>query len=136
HADQPDPAPVLSEESAGSGTSSHPTDSGCRPGWTRPPALWSPRHSALRQGFGLRAAGRPSGRIQGIPAHQDEDSILVGGLRVVDEELDNFAAHIGMYGGEELHRLEKADDRVLLHAASDLDVGIRSGLGGAVEGAG
>ena len=86
-------------------------------------------------GFGLLAAGRPSGRIQGVLAHQDEDGILVGGLSVVDEELDHDAPHIGMHGIEQLHRLEKADDRVLLHAATDLDVGIRSGLGGAVEGA-
>src|SRR5687767_8110392 len=67
--------------------------------------------------------------------YQDEDGILVGGLGVVDEELDHFAAHIGMHGVEQLHRLEQADDRIRLDAAADLDVRIRSGLGSAVEGA-
>src|SRR5215470_10634762 len=46
--------------------------------------------------------------MSNLRAYEDEDGVLVGGLRVVDEELDHLAAHIGMHGVEQLHRLDKA----------------------------
>src|SRR5215469_9153566 len=52
---------------------------------------------------------------------------------ILHENLDDPAARFGAHGVHELHHLDDADDRVVLHLRADLDKGRRPGLRRAVE---
>src|SRR5438270_10997808 len=86
--------------------------------------------NAISPRFAMRIFWNTSARLdaeQGLP--------VLHRLPVLDQDLGDLAVELGLDLVHQLHRLDDAEHRALLHRRSDLDVVRRVGARRAVEGA-
>src|SRR5262249_13068269 len=94
-----------------------------------------PRRAGARRGRAGGGCGRAARPCSAGGIDQEEGLAELDGVRVLHEDLDDPAGHLGLNLVHELHRFDDAEDLSFLHEIAFADVRIRRRRGGPIEGA-